>query len=446
MFKKKTTRLISGIIAGVLVATMVIGILATGISFAAAANKEELNNKLSSLEDEKTEVKKEIEELTKKADNAEATRKALQTQLDLTKQEIATVQECIDQIQAQIDVKTDELKVAEEQLQIKEELFSDRIRDMYEQGDTTYLDILLNSSSISNMLSRIEIVTQIMDYDKKVVEEYKAAKEDIKLKRDELQKSQDEQKSYQQNLSYKADELAANEAQQAALQESLEKFKAEQEAEYDRISDEMMSVSNEIAEISRREAEEAAAAAKAAAEKAAAEKAAAEKAAAAKAAAQKSQSSSSSSGGSSDDDGSSGGSASVSGGRYSGVFTWPLPGYTSASSAYGWRIHPIYGTRKFHAGEDIPAPTGATIVAAQSGTVTTAGWVSGYGNYTVINHGGGVMTAYGHQSAIQVSVGQTVSAGEQIGLVGSTGNSTGPHLHFEVYVNGATQNPMSYFS
>ena len=132
--------------------------------------------------------------------------------------------------------------------------------------------------------------------------------------------------------------------------------------------------------------------------------------------------------------------------RYSGTFTWPLPGYTVASSRYGWRVHPIYGTRKFHKGEDIPAPTGAAIVAAASGTVTTAGWVSGYGNYTVINHGGGVMTAYGHQSAIYVSVGQTVSAGQTIGAVGSTGNSTGPHLHFEVYVNGATQSPMSYFS
>ena len=132
--------------------------------------------------------------------------------------------------------------------------------------------------------------------------------------------------------------------------------------------------------------------------------------------------------------------------RYSGTFTWPLPGYTNNSSAYGWRVHPIFGTRKFHKGEDIPAPTGTPIVAAASGTVTTAGWVSGYGNYTVINHGGGVMTAYGHQSAIHVSVGQTVTAGQTIGLVGSTGNSTGPHLHFEVYVNGSTQNPMSYFN
>ena len=222
---------------------------------------------------------------------------------------------------------------------------------------------------------------------------------------------------YQDNLNYKAEELKSSEAQQAALQESLEAYQKEQKAEYERITSEMDTVSDQIAEQSRKEAE-----------------AAAKAAAAAKAQKNSSGSSPVTTTGS--------GSAT----RYSGTFTWPLPGYTVASSRYGWRVHPIYGTRKFHKGEDIPAPTGAAIVAAASGTVTTAGWVSGYGNYTVINHGGGVMTAYGHQSAIYVSVGQTVSAGQTIGAVGSTGNSTGPHLHFEVYVNGATQSPMSYFS
>ncbi len=131
--------------------------------------------------------------------------------------------------------------------------------------------------------------------------------------------------------------------------------------------------------------------------------------------------------------------------RESGTFVWPTPGNTNSSSAYGWRVHPIYGTQKFHKGEDIPAPSGAPIVAAASGTVVSAGWAQGYGNYTVIDHGNGVRTAYGHQSAIGVQPGQQVQAGQQIGRVGSTGNSTGPHLHFEVYVNGETQNPMSYF-
>ncbi len=448
MLKKKTARLISGIIAGILVAAMVLGVLATGISFAAAASKDELKTKLSDLENQKAEVKAEIADLTTRATDVEATRKALQTEISLTRQEIETVQEYINQLQQQIDIKTSELGVAEARLDEKEQLFSERLRDMYEQGDTTYLDILLNSSSFSNMLSRVEIVTQIMDYDKKIVTEYTAAKEDIKKKMDELQSSQNEQLDYQENLSYKADELSANEKQQAALQQSIEKYKAEQEAEFDRISGEMQSVSNEIAEISRREAE-AAAAAKAAAEKAAAEKAAAEARAKAVAQAVESNSSNRSSISSSSSSSSSGssysrGSSSSSGGSVTS-FCWPTPGFTSTSSAYGWRIHPIYGTRKFHAGEDIPANSGAPILAAQSGTVTTAGWVSGYGNYTVINHGGGVMTAYGHQSAILVSVGDTVTKGQQIGRVGSTGNSTGPHLHFEVYVNGETQNPMNYF-
>jgi len=427
MMKKKTVRLISCIIAAVLAIAMLLSILPLGFMTAGATEKDDLKNKLASLEDEKASVKQEIADLTKQADDVEATRQALLQEIDLTRAEIETVKNYIDQLQQQIDVKTQELSVAEGKLEVKEQLFADRMREMYEQGDTTYLDILLNSSSISNMLSRIDIITQIMDYDKRVVEEYTAAKEDIKQKRDELQTAQDEQKSYQENLSYKEKELVANEAQQTALQKSIAEYKKEQEAEYDRIAQDMQSVSDKIAEISRREAEEAA---RKAAEEAARKKAAEE------AARRQNASGSSSSSGSS--------SASVPS-QFSGSFVWPVPGYTVPSSAYGWRKHPIYGTRKFHAGEDIPANSGTPIVAAASGTVTTAGWVSGYGNYTVINHGGGVMTAYGHQSSIQVSVGQSVSAGQQIGLVGSTGNSTGPHLHFEVYVNGATQNPMNYF-
>ncbi|RGC63552.1 metalloendopeptidase [Agathobaculum butyriciproducens] len=287
-----------------------------------------------------------------------------------------------------------------------------------EQGETSYLEVLLNASNFSDLLSRLEIVSAIMDDNKKIVAEYTAAKEDIQQKRDDLQATQDEQVQYQENLKYKAEELKSSEEQQKALQKSLQAYQKEQKAEYERITSEMDTVSDQIAEQSRKEAAAAAAAAAAAKKKG---------------------------GSSSSSSGSSAGNLS-SATLTSGTFTWPLPGYTNNSSAYGWRVHPIYGTRKFHKGEDIPAPTGTPIVAAASGTVTTAGWVSGYGNYTVINHGGGVMTAYGHQSAIHVSVGQRVTAGQTIGLVGSTGNSTGPHLHFEVYVNGSTRNPMSYFN
>lgn len=392
MMKKSTTRLISCVIAAILVIALLASMLLSSLTFAGAAEDvDELQDKLSSLEDEKAAVKEKIAELTKQANDVEATRAALQSEIDLTKEEISTVEAYIDRLQEQIDVKTTELAAAEEALEQKEEEFALTVRTTYEQGDSSYLEVLLNSSSFSDLLSRMEIITAIMEDNKKIVAEYTAAKEDIEQKKQELQDTQDDQKEYQENLNYKVDELAASEAEQAALAESLQAYKAESEAEYDRISNEMQDVSNQIAKLSAQ-------------------------------------------------------SAASGGVPYSGTFVWPTPSCTTTSSVYGYRVHPIYGTVKFHAGEDIPASYGAEILAAASGTVTTAGWVSGYGNYTVIDHGGGTMTAYGHQSSILVSVGQYVEQGQVIGYVGSTGNSTGPHLHFEVYQNGSTVDPKSFFS
>ena len=392
MLKQKTIRLISCVIAGILVIALLSSMIVSSLVYAGAAeDADELQDKLSSLEDEKAAVKERIAELTKQADDVEATRAALQSEIDLTKEEIATVEAYIERLQQQIDVKTTELEAAEEALEQKEEEFALTVRTTYEQGDSSYLQVLLNSTSFSDLLSRMEIITAIMEDNKKTVAEYTAAKEDIEQKKEELQATQDSQKEYQENLSYKVDELAASEAEQAALAESIEAYKAESEAEYDRISSEMQEVSSQIAALSAQ-------------------------------------------------------AAAAGGVPYSGTFVWPTPSCTSTSSAYGYRVHPIYGTVKFHAGEDIPAGYGAEILAAASGTVTTAGWVSGYGNYTVIDHGGGTMTAYGHQSSIIVSVGQYVEQGQVIGYVGSTGNSTGPHLHFEVYQNGSTVDPKSFFS
>lgn len=395
MMKKKTVRLISCVIAGVLVLAMLVSMLASGIMYAAAVDEGEdadsLQSKLDSLEEEKSAVQERIAELTAQANDVQATRDALQQEIDLTKEEIATVEAYIERLQEQIDVKTTELEAAEVALEEKEEQFAQTVRTTYEQGEISYLEVLLNSSSFSDLLTRLEIVSAIMEDNQKTVDEYTAAKEDIEQKRDDLQDTQDEQKNYQESLNYKVDDLAASEAEQAALQESLEAYKAESEAEYDRISSEMQDVSNQIAELSRQAA------------------------------------------------------ANGSVPMGDGTLIWPTPSCTTTNSAYGYRVHPIYGTVKFHAGEDIPAGYGAEILAAASGTVVTAGWVSGYGNYTVIDHGGGLMTAYGHQSSFAVSVGDVVTQGQVIGYVGSTGNSTGPHLHFEVYVNGATVDPKSYF-
>ena len=395
MMKKKTVRLISCIVAGILVIAMLASMLASGLVYAAAAEDDadeaSLKDQLRQLEEQKSAVQERIADLTAQAYDVQATREALQQEIDLTKQEITTVDRYIERLQQQIDVKTTELEAAEKALAEKEEQFAQTVRTTYEQGDVSYLEVVLNASSFSDLLTRMEIVSAIMEDNQKTVDEYTAAKEDIEQKRDDLQDTQDEQKDYQENLSYKVDDLAASEAEQAALQESLEAYKAESEAEYDRIASEMQDVSNQIAALSAQAA------------------------------------------------------ANGSVPMGDGTLIWPTPSCTTTNSAYGYRVHPIYGTVKFHAGEDIPAGYGAEILAAASGTVVTAGWVSGYGNYTVIDHGGGLMTAYGHQSSFAVSVGDVVTQGQVIGYVGSTGNSTGPHLHFEVYVNGATVDPKSYF-
>ena len=123
---------------------------------------------------------------------------------------------------------------------------------------------------------------------------------------------------------------------------------------------------------------------------------------------------------------------------------WPAPDSHQINSPFGWRIHPITGTSKFHSGVDINASYGSSVLAADSGTVILAGWNGGYGNCIVISHGNGITTLYGHLSSIIVSSGQSVSQGQTIGYVGSTGNSTGPHLHWEVAVNGTQVNPLDY--
>ena len=420
MYHKKRNRLIAAIIAGVLAVLMLGSTIFGALSMAMAASKSELNNRLAEIKSQKAEIEAQLAEYEKQKDNYAGQIGTLNNKINLTEQEIDATQEAIDALTDSIEETKANLKQAEKELADKQELFETRIRVMYENGDTSYMEVVLNSESFGDMLDNIEIVSQIMDYDKGVVAEYTAIRDSIQEMEESLEADRKQQKEYKESLEVEKEGL---EADRADLQAMLAKI--ENDSEYaqkvsDQLADEQDEISNEIAELSRKEAE----------------------AAARKRAAASSSSSSSSSRGSS----SSSSSSNYSSGG-SGSLIWPCPTYTYISSEFGGRVSPITGKwQGGHKGMDIASGKGNPVIAAASGTVVKSYLSSSYGNYIVISHGGGLMAAYAHMTRLLVSVGDTVAAGQQIGTVGSTGNSTGNHLHFEVYENGTAVNPRNYVS
>ena len=319
----------------------------------------------------------------------------------LTEDEITAVQGIIEELEGEIKTTQQQLVEAQIKLDDMQDTFEKRIRNMYEQGDTSYLDVVLGSDSFSTMIEYMEYVSRIMDYDKKLLEEYEAAKNAVAAAKAKLELDKAEQEDYKGTLEVKYDELDDQRAEQEKLQKQLEEDVELKERESKKMESEKAAINSEIAELSRK----------------------------AKAAYEDSLKS---------------GLKSSSGVPYSGNFSWLLPSRGTLTSAYGWRN--LWGSRNFHSGTDIAMPTGTTIMAAAPGTIVKSGMYNSYGNYVVVDHGGGVMTGYAHMSRRSVSVGQSVSAGQKLGEVGSTGNSSGPHLHFQVFINGSTTDPMKYFS
>lgn len=256
--------------------------------------------------------------------------------------------------------------------------------------------MLLNSKSFSDLLERYAVVKQIVKYDSNRLDELRAIAEQIAAIKEELESEK------ATLVSLKADETAEK--------NTLESKRAESQAIIDSLQSDKSSLEKALAD---QEAAEAAA-------RAEIKRLAEQQAAAAR----------------------SSGSTSVPS-KYSGTMIAPASG--PVTSPYYMRVHPVTGKLRQHTGIDYGAPYGSDIVAAASGTVLVAGYNSGgYGNYVVINHGGGITTLYAHASRLCVSAGQSVSQGQVIAKVGSTGMSTGPHLHFEVLVNGAHTNPANY--
>lgn len=368
---------------------------------AAEQKAKDVQNQLTQVQQEKQETAKDIETLMDQLDSATAKLSGLNVQIENTTEDL--------------EENAKQLDEAEKRVETRDELLKKRMRIMYENGSVSYLEVVLNSTSFSDFIDRMSALKSIVGQDKEILEANKKDRALVAEKKQQIEKQLAYVKNlYAQTEDLKQDLLVKEKAKEvkiaslSAEQQHLEEISSEQE--------------QAIMEYAKKESQ------------LQAKKAADAKAAAAAAAASKNSSFVSS--------GSGGGPAAGSGGSMG----YPLPKRVSLSSGYGGRVDPINGSYAGHTGIDMPSPQGTDIYAAESGTVLVASEWSGYGNCVIIDHGGGVWTLYGHirNGGIKVSKGQSVKRGEKIAEVGSTGRSTGNHLHFEVRINSKPVNPSSY--
>lgn len=413
---KRRAKIFSSIVSLTLIATM------TCTSVFATVSDEK--GKLSDLNKQKQEAESQKDELEASKSEAQSYIKSVDTQLTNLSTEIYETGKELDKTQTQIDKTQKKLEKAQESINEQYDDMKLRIKYMYENGETQMLDLILNSSSISDFLNKAEYITELSQYDRQMLNKMKETKQEIadaksSLEKDKksllaLQEQQESDKSKLEKLSEsKKQELQSYENLLAANEASADELEAEISAQEKKVA------AAEQASKAQAERESIAAAQKAAQEKANQE---------AKDAVSDGQNTTPSTSH----------NATVSG------YVWPCPGYTTVSSDFGYRSDPFSGATTFHSGIDIPAPAGTPVVAAASGTVEWANYSSTAGNWIGINHGNGVYTVYMHMSALLVSSGSSVSAGQTIGLVGTTGSSTGNHLHFSVRKNGAYVSPWNY--
>lgn len=410
---------------------------------------ESLQSQQASLTVQKAELQKKLDGIRSSQGQALNKKNLVEQQLNVLNQQIQVSENLLAQYARQITEKEAELEQAKAKEAEYQAEFEQRVRAMEERGNVSYWSVLFQASDFSDLLDRIDMIGEIMDADDQVLDQLAEARQAVVQAKADLEASRQGQ---QETLAQQQSQQAQLQAQQAEVDQLIQEIATQGDVyakQIEKLEATQDDVAQQIAEAEatyqKQLAAEKAAAEKAAAEKAAAEKAAAEQAAkAAQAAAQKQQSSGSSASGSSS---SSGSQSSQTTASASGFF-WPIASSHRVTSPFGWRTHPITGRRNLHGGIDIAAPNGTPIMASKAGVVVISQYGSSYGNYVVISHPDGTRTLYAHMSQRNVSAGDTVRQGQTVGLVGSTGSSTGNHLHFETWTGSSSSsrvNPMQFF-
>ncbi len=374
--------------------TVLVSVLLLGMS-ALPARADQLGDNIQQqkqIQNKEDQARGQLKKLTYTAEIMKRELAQLETQVAEAQAALNQKKVAYMQAQKQVTSAQQELDQKQRELNDRRVALGKRARGIYESGQISYLELLFQSSDLSDFIARMEYFSKLVDNDRQLLTDIESKKEQIAKKARELQIKRDQAAEIQKQAFLISADLDHKKIQQrGAVDQSL---KAQQAAfdEVERLEAESKALTEKIRKLQAAQ------------------------------------------------------SGNTTKGSSSGtVSTWPVPGYYQITSPFGWRTHPIRKKRSMHTGTDIAAPMGAKLHAAGAGVVIMAGWNTAYGNMTIIDHGGGISTLYGHQSRLDVSEGQSVEANQVIGAVGSTGWSTGAHLHFEVRVGGNPTDPLQYF-
>ena len=409
MQKKLLKPIFSFALAFVMAASLFVGFIPTTASAVTQSEINDLKSQKAALSEQSASYEATISSLKNKKNAQVELKTALDSKLALTNQQIMNLEEQIKLHDALIERKTQEVGEAQVTADEQLEKYKKRVRAMEESGRYNYVEVLFGANSIGEFLSLIDDIGDIMKSDKELEDSYKESVVNLKEAKAEYEEVQTELKQNKVECAQLKDQLQVDITQAAAVITSLQadinenaSVLSELDSQESALQSQIQAKVNQLNE--QKKAEEEA-----------------------------------------NRNNNNGGS---SGGSTTGTGNLVWPSYcTYISSRQGPRVHPITGEYKNHGGTDIAASYGSAIYAADSGRVVSSsdGWNGGWGNYVMIDHGNGMQTLYAHMSSRAVSVGQTVSRGQTIGYVGSTGMSTGPHLHFEMYVNGSRIDPQTKY-